>query len=247
MNNCEQQLLNIKYRGRKCAKYHKDLERLKRGEPLDYIIGWTEFLGCKIDLSQKPLVPRNETEFWVKKVINQLKNQQKVNQSKLKILDIFSGSGCIGIALLKHLPKSTVGFADSEENCLRQIKINLKLNNINSNRCEILKSDIFSNITEKYDYIFANPPYISANSPDIQKEVLKYEPQTAVLAGKDGLKYIIPFLQTAKKHLIKEGRLFMECVPVQKEHIEQILKRSGYLKWKFHRDQYGKIRYLQAL
>ena len=104
--------------------YAQGIKRLESGEPLDYVIGWREFLGCKIDLSGKPLIPREETEFWVERVVKDL----KAKSEKLKALDLFSGSGCIGLAVLKHCPNIKMIFGEKDPKLCKQIKKNLKLN-----------------------------------------------------------------------------------------------------------------------
>ena len=103
----------------------------KIAEPLEYIRGFTEFLGCKIDLSKKPLIPRVETEFWVKDAIIHIFDDRQ--KSAPRILDIFCGSGCIGLAVLSALGGPATGgkrvlvtFADKEKKCIDQVKINLK-------------------------------------------------------------------------------------------------------------------------
>jgi len=232
-------------------KIKKDIERLEKGEPLDYVIGFTEFLGCKIDLSKKPLIPRQETEFWVGEVIkevNQLENLTSLRSSgqNLRILDMFSGSGCIGIVALKHIKNAKVVFADKDKKCLEQIKINCKTNKINPKRYKIIYSDIFSKIVGEYDYIFANPPYIASNMQNrIQKSVLEFEPKIALFGGRDGLFYIRKFLKEAKNHLAKNGKIYMEFDSIKKKEIEKLLKKFSYHYYKFNKDQYNKWRWAE--
>jgi release factor glutamine methyltransferase len=243
-------LFREKYQGRATKDFYKDIKKLKQGEPIDYVIGFTEFLGYKIDLSKKPLIPRAETEFWVKTVveeINQSKNPTSLHSSRqnLRILDIFAGSGCVGIAIIKHIKNSKVDFIDNSINCIEQIKINLELNKINKNRYKIIQSDVFLNIEGKYDFILANPPYIAIrNKNKIQKSVLKYEPHKALFGGKDGIFYIRKFLKEAKNYLKNNGKIYMEFDYVQKKEIEKLIKKYKYSVCKFNKDQYGKWRWV---
>ena len=238
-----QWLLKEKYQGVMGAGTKNDIARIKRSEPIAYVIGFVDFLDCKIDLSQKPLIPRTETEFWVEKMISEMKSQQKV--TAIKCLDIFSGSGCVGIAVLKHIPSSTVDFVDSNTKAIKQIDINCKLNSIPPSRWHVIKSDIFDQVTDSYDYIFANPPYISKNKKnEVQESVLLYEPIEALFGGKDGLLYIRKFLSEAKNHLNSNGKIWMEFGSTQKDSISKILCKEGFIKSKFYRDQFGKWRYV---
>lgn len=234
-------LLKEKYSGKLSPALYKDIKRLKRGEPLDYVIGFTYFLGYRVDLSQKPLIPRPETEYWVEEAIEEL----RIKNGELRILDIFAGSGCIGIAILKHIKNAKVNFAEKDKRFLKQIEINLKLNHIDKKRYYLIQSDVFNNIKGKYDYIFANPPYISKKKLNkVQKSVLKFEPKSTIFGGKNGLFYIKRFLKNAKNYLKKDGEIYMELDSYQKGKIAKILKKFNYKNYQFHKDQYGKWRYL---
>lgn len=234
-------LLREKYSGKATANFYKDTERLKAGEPLDYVIGFTEFLGCKIDLLKKPLIPRSETEFWVEKVIGEIKKVK----GKKRALDIFSGSGCIGVALLKNVPNLLCDISEIDKDLLGQIKKNLRINRIKENRYKVIKSDVFSNIKGKYDFILSNPPYISKTRKNkIQKSVLKYEPHKALFGGEDGLLYIKRFLKSAKERLNNDGKIYMEFDCVQKKEIGKLIKKYKYSSSEFYKDQYGKWRYV---
>ena len=222
-------LLKEKYHHKATEKFYQDVARLKAGEPVDYVIGFTNFLGFKIDLSQKTLIPRQDTEFWVEK---ELKNIHKG-----KILDIFSGSGCIGVAILKKRSKVLCDIVDKEKKAILQIKINCELNKINSKRYKIIQSDIFKKVKNKYDYIFANPPYVAIKKIySIQKSVLKYEPKVALFGGSDGLYYIKIFLKQARNRLNKNGKIFMEFSPEQKPALEKIILKNKYSSYEFKKD-----------
>jgi release factor glutamine methyltransferase len=203
-----------------------------------------KFLNCKIDLSKRVFIPRIETRFWVKKALNSIRTASN-EQRTIKVLDIFAGSGCIGIAILKNIRKSCVDFIDIDENAIEQIEINLKLNKISPKRYRIIKSDVFEKVKGKYDFIFANPPYVAKERlEEVQESVKKLEPKISWYGGRGGLKYLKKFFKEAKYHLKENGIIFMEIDPFQKEEVEKILKK-GYKKFKFYKDQFKKIRWVK--
>ena len=217
-------------------------------KPIEYIKGFCEFLGCRIDLSLKPMIPRPETEFWLKKAIKQIKSQKsKVKSQNLDILDIFAGSGCIGIAILKNCPEQCrrAVFSDIDKNFLKQIRINLKLNKIPAGRYKVIQSDIFGQVRDEYDYIFANPPYVGLDKRHlVQESVLDWEPLIAIFGGEDGLLYIRKFLKQAKKHLKKNGKIYLEFDYLRKKEIGELLSQLKYKNFKFFKDQFHKWRYV---
>jgi len=223
---------------------------MKNSLPKEYKKGYINFANCKIDLSMKPMIPRKETEFWVKKVI---KNIRK-NNTDFTFLDVFSGSGCIGTAILKNCPK-TCKFgvlSDIDKGFIEQIKINLKLNKINLPKYKIVQSNIFDKIKSRlvpqkagYNYIFTNPPYISLkNKHLIQESVLNHEPHKALFGGDDGLFFIRKFLKDARKYLKKDGKIYMEFDHFQKIELEKLLKELNYKNYRIYKDQFKKWRYV---
>lgn len=259
-------LLKEKYNGkptaRQLAAFKKDVKRVDNGEPIDYVIGFVEFLGCRIDLLKHPLIPRKETEFWVAIALDKIKNKIAALRSrtwqpglpeqkfeKIKCLDIFAGSGCVGIAILANENDVLCDFAEKDKKALAQIKINLKNNFIKPDRYKVISSDVFKKVKGKYDFIFANPPYIpTVKKNRIQKSVLGYEPKIALFGGKDGMSFIKKFLKDAKKYLNNEGIIFMEIDSSvsQKKEIEKLLKKYKYKNWEFKKDQYGKTRWVEV-
>lgn len=204
----------------------------------------TDFLGAKIDVPKKIFEPRQETGYWVKKFLKEL---ESFKNDQVKVLDIFAGSGCVGISVLKNTKKAFVDFCDIDENAVEQIKINLLLNKIKKSRFNIFKSNIFEKLkSKKWDFILANPPYVALKRiAEVQKEVLEKDPHMALFGGEDGMFYIKKFLNQAKEYLNTGGKIYMEFDPLQKNEIEKILIKKGY-RHQFKKDQFKKIRYLIA-
>ena len=239
-------LLKEKYFGKPDKKFDKDVKRLEAGEPLAYVIGFSEFLGCKIDLSKKPLIPRPETEFWVEKEISKMRHDsESFGDYGIKVLDIFSGSGCIGLAVLKNIKNSNVVFAEKDQKNINQIKLNCKINGVDKKRYKIIRSNIFENLRGKFDYIFANPPYIPLTKKSkLQSSVLDYEPSLALFGGQDGLLYIKKFLNQAINYLNSDGIIFMEFDSFQKKFIQVLVKELPYKNCQFYKDQYQRWRWI---
>ncbi|MFA5831728.1 MAG: HemK family protein methyltransferase [Candidatus Paceibacterota bacterium] len=230
-------LLHEKHGGKKSPEFFEDLRRIESGEPVDYVIGFSEFLGTKIDLSFHPMIPRQETEFWVEKAM------QSVPLGKTNILDMFAGSGCIGIALLKHFPEALVDFGEKDPKLVLQIEKNLSLNKIEPERARVFETDVFKKIPPKrYDFIFANPPYISHDRKyQVARPVLDSEPHLALFTDDDGLFFVKKMLNEAPAFLAPKGKLFMEFDSWQKEKIEKLIAESKF-EGVFWKDQYEKWR-----
>jgi release factor glutamine methyltransferase len=233
-------LLAEKYHGAKTPEFEADLKRLEASEPLAYVIGWAPFYGTKIDVSLHPMIPRPETEFWVERAVKEL---FATGKAKLRLADTFSGSGCIGVALAKHLPHATVELSEYDPKLTEQLRINCRLNGVEA-RTSCAQADALSALSGEYDAIFANPPYIDpSNIPEMDKSVVDYEPHLSLFAGERGLDYIKLIIDTGARYLVPGGTFYIECDAHQKEWIEELLPGKGWTH-EFWFDQYDQIRFL---
>lgn len=233
-------LLKDKYAGEKSEAFFADCKRLALGEPLAYLIGWHPFLDCKISLSSHPLIPRVETEFWVEKAIQTIKDS---NSDAPKILDLCAGSGCIGVAVAKAISNSLVDFAEIDRDHIDTINQNLEVNEVNSDRCEVAHTNLFGAFADKqYDFILSNPPYIDATLNRVEESVTKFEPYVSLFGGKDGMEIIEKIINTAPQHLTTGGQLWLEHEPEQSLAIAELGTKAGF-QVSTHKDQYDVERY----
>lgn len=244
MSQDEQWLLKEKYKGKKTKGFFTDLKRLISGEPLAYVIGYVPFLDCQIWLDSHPLIPRPETEYWVEEAIRSIKKKG----SEVKILDLCAGSGCIGVAVAKALPKSRVAFAEIDGEHLTTIQENLAQNiSMIDNRFELIESNLFENVSGRFDFILTNPPYIDPALDRTEDSVKNYEPHLALYGGQNGLEIIAQIIKQATHHLSSEGELWIEAEPEQMKDIVELLKSAGFHDTKVHVDQYGVDRFVVAV
>ncbi len=237
-------LLTEKYFGIKTPDYFHDLERLTRGEPIAYVIGWIPFLRARIKLDHRPLIPRPETEYW-SEVAFKLLTQKHGHIANLSFADCYAGSGCIGVAALLYFPKARCTFIDIGSDECAQIEENIKINITHAERATVLLGDSCSMLAGPYDAIFANPPYIAENDTTVEKSVRDWEPQRALFASQDGLEEIRKLLGCAKDHLRPGGSLFCEFGLGQETHIRE-LPEAAQWNIEFLPDQYGVIRWFHA-
>ncbi len=225
-----QWLLREKYHGKESDAYLRDKARVLAGEPIDYIIGWKDFLGSRILLQHHPLIPRVETEYWVDRLISTI---TPIPPSR--ILDLFSGSGAIGVALARSFPKASLVCADINTSALEQIKENLAHNSVTA---EVVRSDVFEQISGTFDLIVANPPYIPHGSKDLHQNVKRYEPHDALFAKEEGMEFIRQLLEDGKRYLSPRGILAIEYDDPQKSFVEALGKEHGW-DMEFLKDQFG--------
>ena len=129
-----EKLKQEKYNGIETGDFSIDAERIKDGEPYEYVLGSVDFLGAHIDLSLRPMIPRPETAFWVARAIEELKTKD----APLRLADTFSGAGNVGIALLKHLPNASVEFFELDPALKAQIEKSIEQNGIDRARTKVI-------------------------------------------------------------------------------------------------------------
>lgn len=191
------------------------IKRLEAGEPVQYIVGDVDFYGNIIKVNKNVLIPRRETEELVEKTVNYIK---KYLNTEIDILDIGTGSGCIPITLKKLLPNSNITGADISEEALEVATSNASFNNT---QVTFIESDVFTNITSKYDCIISNPPYIRYDEK-IMDIVKNNEPHLALFAEDEGLYFYKKIISESPKYLKEKFIIAFEIGEEQGEAIKQI-------------------------
>ena len=194
----------------------KDYEKLKNKYPIQYLIGYVDFYGYKINVNENVLIPRYETEYLIEKLI---KYSNNIFNKKLNILDLCTGSGTIGIVLNKELD-CNITLSDISKDALEVAKNNCKLNNIEAN---IIESDLFDNIDDKFDIIVSNPPYIAYDG-EIDDSVKLYEPNIALYADDNGLYFYKEILNNIKDYLNDKFIIAFEIGYDQGKYLKEYAK-----------------------
>lgn len=183
-------------------------KKVAEGNPLQYVLGYTEFYGYRIKTDSRALIPRPETELLTERAL------EKINENS-KVLDLCTGSGAIAIALSKQ-KGIKITASDISEEALSLAKENAELNGAD---VEFVKSDMFASIDNKFDLIVCNPPYVTDSEYKTLDQEVKKEPRAALLGGKDGLDFYRILADKSKDYLTENGYLFMEIGSGQAEDV----------------------------
>ena len=193
----------------------------KRAEhiPLQYTIGEQEFMGLRFKVNSNVLIPRQDTETLVEQVL-------KIVKPGMKVLDLCTGSGCVLISVLKNAPELTGMGSDISKTALLVAKENAKLHEVDA---EWVRSDLFDNITETFDVIMANPPYIPTGEIlSLMPEVRDFEPENALDGGADGLDFYRKIAGQVKDYLNPGGYVYMEIGYDQGEAVSELMRNAGF-------------------
>ena len=218
---------------------NENIKKLKNNYPIQYLIGYTNFYGLNILVNENVLIPRYETEYLVEKLIKYIK---KYNFNNPKILDLCTGSGCIGLTLKNELKHSNIIMSDISEKALEvanRNKENLKLD------VTLIESDLFDNIKDKdFDIIVSNPPYVMTTE-NLPKNVL-YEPHQALFSGEKGIDHIELIIKNYEKYTKNKSILALEINEQSENEITNLINKyiTSNIKYSFEKDLTGRIRYL---
>ena len=220
------------------------IERLKKNEPIQYILGNVKFLNCNLNIKKNIFIPRPETEEIVYNIL-------KYDLNNKNILDICSGSGCISVSIAKNTLNSNVYGIDINSEAIELSKENAKINNVNVNY--ILKdiftihNDDFKDI--KFDVIVSNPPYVCKNEiNEMKKNVLDYEPLNAIFVENDDpLIFYKQIKLIVNMVLNKEGMMFLEINEKFGNDILNLFSDLNFKRLSINKDINGKDRWVSGL
>ena len=225
-------------------KFEKALNRLKKEEPIQYILGKTEFYGYPFLVTKDTLIPRPETEELVKWILQELEFQKK---KKTSILDIGTGSGCIAISLAKKNKNLSVSAIDFSKEAIEIAKQNAKLNEVN---IYLIEKDILltKELDTAFDVIVSNPPYVrELEKVEIKNNVLQNEPHSALfVSDSNPLIFYSKIADLAKNHLTKNGLLFFEINQYLGQETKVMLSKKGFKNIELRKDLFGNDRMIKA-
>ena len=210
-------------------------QQLAAHKPAQYIIGQADFYGMQLKVDERVLIPRPETEELVELIL------AENSEENLKVLDIGTGSGAIALALAKNRPAWSVTAADISQEALDLASENSKNQKLN---IFFKKSDCFAEISEKYDIIVSNPPYISReDESEVGLNVFNSEPHLALFADEDGLAIYRRIAEDAKDYLKDGGKIYLEIGYKQGQSVPELFRKHlPEKRVRTLKDQFGQDR-----
>lgn len=231
-------------------KLYLSVDHLVKGEPVQYILGETEFYGLNIKVKSGVLIPRPETEEVVEHILNDL-CVQKHSKMPLRILDIGTGSGCIAIALAKNLPNTEVLACDISVEALQIAQENAAYNNVSIDfyEVDILSFEPDINKFGNLDIIVSNPPYVClSEQASMQEHVLNHEPHLALFVNdEDHLLFYRSITSIAVNMLRKGGSLYFEINSRFGVETLNLMKEYPFCKVELFQDIFGRDRIIRAI
>ncbi|MCL5267046.1 MAG: peptide chain release factor N(5)-glutamine methyltransferase [Bacteroidetes bacterium] len=230
-------------------KFKVLLKRRLAHEPVQYILGKTNFYSIELKIDRRALIPRPETEILAESVIGHCRSFLS-QKDEIRVLDVGTGSGCIAIAVAKFVKNSVVAAIDQSENALELARENAEAA-VPDKKITFEKADIFRldrNIFEKaFDIIVSNPPYVSdSDFSSLAPEIRQFEPATAVTDGSDGQTFFRKLTEIAPMLLRDGGWVFVETGFGQAKHVEELFLDHGGCETAVKKDLSGIDRVVRA-
>ena len=232
----------------KLHSFYENFEKRRKRIPLAQILGRQSFYGLDFFVNEDVLIPRADTECLVDLVLEDYADLAKqAGSPSLNILDLCTGSGCIGISVAKHLPYQELLLVDFSEKALAVAKKNAE-KHLGEN-VTLLQSDLLTEVRgKKFSLLLSNPPYIvSRVIPGLDREVSEYEPKMALDGGEDGLVFYRRIAKEAKAVLLPGARLYLEIGYDQGESVKDIFQKEGYEAVEVFPDLSGNPRVLRGI
>lgn len=211
-------------------EFRQDMARRKLGEPVAYITGEQGFWTLTLESNPSTLIPRAETELLVEAGLLHLQQTQVSNSkatTRPKVLDLGTGTGAVALAIAAERADADVLACDFNPQAVelaRRNSVKNKLSNV-----EVRQSDWFSGVSEhRFNLILSNPPYVAAGDPHLDRDDLRFEPATALVAGGDGLDDIRKISAQAPQYLVSGGALMVEHGFQQGEAVRELFRVSGF-------------------
>lgn len=224
------------------VKYQRDLQKLIKGYPLQYITHHQEFMKLDFYVDENVLIPRADTEITVEEVIDYCRKQEK---KELRVLDLCTGSGVIAISIKKYVLNCEVVAVDISKNALEIAKKNAKQNEVEG--INWFLSDLFDKVEGRFDVIVSNPPYIKKEVIKTLDKQVQCEPILALDGGDDGLDFYKKIVEQALNYLKENGKIFLEIGYDQKQEVIEIIDESKqYKKIECKKDLSGNDRMIMA-
>lgn len=209
------------------TSYFEAIDKRITHYPLQYIVGEWEFMGIPFKVNENVLIPRQDTEILVEKALEIIGSEFEKIKGKISVMDMCTGSGCIGISVAKKCQNTSVTCVDISKAALEVAKENGKLNGVKN--ISFIESDLFENVNGKFNVIISNPPYItSAEIKKLMPEVKDFEPHLALDGDSDGLKFYKLIINQSKEYLNENGYILFEIGCDQGEQVKKLLFEKGY-------------------
>ena len=206
------------------SRYEAAIGERSHGVPAQYITGHQEFWGMDLIVSPAVLIPRPETEHVIETVLELRNAEARRPKFKVRIVDVGTGSGCIALALAKELPHAEIHATDISPDALEVARANVARHQL-ERRIQIHRVDLLEGLTGEFDFVVSNPPYVGESEEDqVQLEVRKFEPRSAVFAGQAGTEVIARLILQARTILRPGGWLIMEISGTIAEKVKVLLE-----------------------